>query len=114
MDAEPYLSLVIPCYNEQENVDVLLSRVDSALAALGKPFEVILVDDGSTDDTPQLLLAGMAKYPWLRVLRMAENGGQSAGGRTGRTLAFASGRAGRRTSSATGSRRRRSSTRPAA
>ena len=78
MDAEPYLSLVIPCYNEQENVDVLLSRVDSALAGLGKPFEVILVDDGSTDDTPRLLHDGMSKYPWLRVLRMAANGGQSA------------------------------------
>ena len=78
MDAQPYLSLVIPCYNEQENVDVLLSRVDAALAGLGLPFEVILVDDGSTDDTPKLLREGMVKYPWLRVLRMAQNGGQSA------------------------------------
>jgi len=78
MADEIFLSLVIPCYNEQENVDVLLSRVESALAALGKPFEVILVDDGSTDETPKLLAAGMIKYPWLRVLRMAKNGGQSA------------------------------------
>jgi glycosyltransferase involved in cell wall biosynthesis len=78
MAEEIFLSLVIPCYNEQENVDVLLTRVESALAVLNKPFEVILVDDGSTDDTPKLLAAGMAKYPWLRVLRMAHNGGQSA------------------------------------
>jgi dolichol-phosphate mannosyltransferase len=79
MDANPpFLSLVIPCFNEHENVEVLLSRVDSALAALGKPFEVILVDDGSTDDTPRLLKEGMTRYPWLRVLRMAKNGGQSA------------------------------------
>ena len=75
---KPYLSLVIPCYNEQENVPTLLGRVDGALAVLGKPFEVILVDDGSTDGTPKLLAEGMAQYPWLRVLRMAKNGGQSA------------------------------------
>jgi dolichol-phosphate mannosyltransferase len=78
MTNQPLLSLVIPCYNEQENVNVLLSRVDGALAALGKPFEVILVDDGSTDGTPALLAEGMKKYPWLRILRMAKNGGQSA------------------------------------
>jgi glycosyltransferase involved in cell wall biosynthesis len=78
MAEDLFLSLVIPCYNEHENVDVLLSRVDSALSVLGKPFEVILVDDGSTDSTPQLLAAGMLKYPWLRVIRMAKNGGQSA------------------------------------
>jgi len=78
MPNQPYLSLVIPCFNEQENVKVLLERVSSALAPLGKPFEVILVDDGSTDSTPQLLKDGMAQYPWLRVLRMAKNGGQSA------------------------------------
>src|SRR3954471_15701628 len=74
----PYLSLVIPCYNEQENVPTLLSRVDSALKLLGRPFEVILVDDGSTDATPKLLSDGMQQYPWLRVMRMAKNGGQSA------------------------------------
>jgi glycosyltransferase involved in cell wall biosynthesis len=78
MAEEIYLSLVIPCYNEQENVDVLLNRVESALAVLGKPFEVLLVDDGSTDDTPKLLAAARQKHPWLRVLRMAKNGGQSA------------------------------------
>ena len=78
MDVPPYLSLVIPCYNEQENVDALLTRVDSALQPLNRPFEVILIDDGSTDDTPRLLAEGMKKFPWLRVLRMAKNGGQSA------------------------------------
>src|SRR3954447_13915203 len=74
----PYLSLVIPCYNEQENVPTLLQRVELALAQVGKPFEVILVDDGSTDSTPQLLSDAMKRLPWLRVIRMAKNGGQTA------------------------------------
>ena len=78
MAEAPYLSLVIPAYNEQENVNVLLERVSAALQHTGKPFEVIIVDDGSTDSTPQLLADGMRRYPWLRVLRMARNGGQSA------------------------------------
>jgi dolichol-phosphate mannosyltransferase len=78
MVEDPFLSLVIPCYNEQENVDVLLDRVNGAMSLLDRPFEVLLIDDGSTDSTPELLRQGMVKYPWLRVLRMAKNGGQSA------------------------------------
>jgi glycosyltransferase involved in cell wall biosynthesis len=78
MSDAPYLSLVIPAYNEQENIPVLLERVGASLSQIGRPFEVLIVDDGSNDSTPQLLNDGMQKYPWLRVLRMAKNGGQSA------------------------------------
>jgi glycosyltransferase involved in cell wall biosynthesis len=74
----PYLSLVIPVYNEQENVPALLQRVGSALVQIRRPFEVIVCDDGSTDDTARLLDEGQRRYEWLRVLRMARNGGQSA------------------------------------
>ena len=52
---QPYLSLIIPCYNEQENIPTLLQRAGSAMEELAKPFEVIIVDDGSTDQTPALL-----------------------------------------------------------
>src|SRR2546428_14195348 len=78
MSDAPYLSLVIPCYNEQENVPTLLQRVETALNQVGKPYEVIIIDDGSTDATPQLLKDAMSTSPWLRVIRMARNGGQSA------------------------------------
>src|SRR5882672_3966526 len=78
MNETPYLSLVIPCYKEEENVPTLLSRVNGALANFGKPFEVLIIDDASKDATPKLLEDGMRTYPWLRVLRMAKNGGQSA------------------------------------
>jgi dolichol-phosphate mannosyltransferase len=79
----PYLSLVIPCYNEQENVPTLLERVEASLSKIGRPFEVIIVDDGCTDDTPKLLADAMKAKPWLRVIRMACNGGQSAAFETG-------------------------------
>ncbi len=77
-EIKPYLSLIIPCYNEQENIPTLLQRVEAALSKIGKPFEVIAIDDGSTDSTPAVLAEAMAKLPWLRVIRMAKNGGQSA------------------------------------
>ena len=75
---EPYLSLVIPAYNEQDNVEPLLARVSSALLQTGRSFEVLIVDDGSTDQTPQLLEQAMTRFPWLRVLRMGKHSGQSA------------------------------------
>lgn len=78
MSSAPYLSLVIPAYNEQEVIPKLLERVEASLAQVGRPFEVVIVDDGSSDSTPQLLADGMKRLPWLRVLRMAKNAGQSA------------------------------------
>jgi len=75
----PYLSLVIPCYNEQENVPTLLKRVEDSLNQVGKPYEVLIIDDGSTDQTPQMLAEAKARLPWLRVIRMVKNAGQSAG-----------------------------------
>lgn len=74
----PYVSLVIPAYNEQENIPTLLSRVEASLAMTGRPFEVVIVDDGSSDQTPQLLAEAMTRLPWLRVIRMQRNAGQSA------------------------------------
>ena len=78
MNQTPYLSLVIPCYNEQENVPTLLERVEASLKQIGRPFEVLIIDDGSTDRTPELLHEAMRRLPWLRVIRMGRNGGQSA------------------------------------
>lgn len=78
MQESPYLSLVIPCYNEEENVPTLLARVEASLRQTQKSFEVVIVDDGSSDSTPALLAKAMATQPWLRVIRMAKNGGQSA------------------------------------
>src|SRR5688572_17923641 len=78
MDPAPYLSLVIPAYNEQENIPTLLQRVEASLSRVQRPFEVIIIDDGSTDQTPRLLEEAMRERPWLRVLRMQRNSGQSA------------------------------------
>jgi glycosyltransferase involved in cell wall biosynthesis len=78
MNQAPELSLVIPAYNEQEVIPELLRRVEAALRRIGREFEVIVVDDGSSDQTPKMLHEAMSGRPWLRVLRMSRNGGQSA------------------------------------
>lgn len=78
MTEHPHLTLVIPAFNEQENIDVLLERVGAALQRTEVAFEVIVVDDGSTDQTPTLLSHGLARCPWLRVLRLERNMGQSS------------------------------------
>jgi dolichol-phosphate mannosyltransferase len=78
MSQSVYLSLVIPAFNEQQVVPALLERVEKALVQTGQSFEVVMVDDGSSDATPQMLIDAMATRPWLRLLRMARNAGQSA------------------------------------
>lgn len=78
-DTKPYLSLVIPAYNEEESIPTLLQRVEASLNQLGRPYELLIIDDGSTDKTPQLLAEARQRLPWLRVLRMVKNAGQSAG-----------------------------------
>src|SRR3984957_12367499 len=72
------LSLVVPAYNEQEVLDELMRRVEPAMQQTGRTFEMVVIDDGSTDATPKMLRTAMLTRPWLRVLRMAKNGGQSA------------------------------------
>jgi dolichol-phosphate mannosyltransferase len=70
------LSVVVPVCNEAENVEPLAREIDAALAGLA--YEMIFVDDGSTDDTAKILAALKATLPALRVLRHSFRSGQSA------------------------------------
>jgi len=73
------LSIVVPALNEQDNVSSLVEEIRKAVIdGAGIVAEVIIVDDGSTDQTPQRLGALGRKYPWLRALRRERSAGQSA------------------------------------
>jgi glycosyltransferase involved in cell wall biosynthesis len=74
----PELSIVIPVYNEVENVRELHQQLTAALDPLGRPYEMLLVDDGSTDGTLPALLAIERDDPRVRVLRLRRNFGQTA------------------------------------
>ncbi len=76
------LSVVVPVKNEAGNVAALVAELERACAPL-QPFEVIYVDDGSTDGTPAALAEARGGRPWLRVLRHARSAGQSAAVRSG-------------------------------
>jgi glycosyltransferase involved in cell wall biosynthesis len=74
----PSLSVVIPMYREADNVAPMLARVHQGLADYGGPWELIVVDDGSPDETGPRLLAESVKYgPHVRVIRFARNHGQT-------------------------------------
>lgn len=73
----PYLSIVVPVYNEVENVDSLVAQIVGALDKTGWGFEIIAVDDGSTDGSFQALKRLCAREPRLRAVRFRRNFGQT-------------------------------------
>ncbi len=79
----PALSVVVPTFNEQGNVAPLVREILASLPRGAPAFEILYVDDGSTDDTLAVLHALKAEVPELRVIRHSANAGQSAAIRTG-------------------------------
>ena len=75
--ASPSLSCVVPCRNEADNLGRLLPLLTSVLGACCRDWEVILVDDGSTDATPAMLTR-WARLPGFRVLQLSRNFGKEA------------------------------------
>jgi glycosyltransferase involved in cell wall biosynthesis/membrane-associated phospholipid phosphatase len=71
------VSVVIPVYNEGENLRDLVDKVAAAMTPSGATFELILVDDGSRDDSAKLLGELAASRPWLKPLQLIRNYGQS-------------------------------------
>jgi len=75
---DPELSVVAPLYNESQNVQPLVAWILEALAGYPARFEIILVDDGSRDDTWAQVAAAAAAEPRVRGLRLGRNVGQTA------------------------------------
>jgi polyisoprenyl-phosphate glycosyltransferase len=73
----PSLSCIVPCFNEADNLLRLLPALTETLSKCVQAWEVILVDDGSRDETPQVL-AAWAMKPGIRVLRLSRNFGKEA------------------------------------
>jgi dolichol-phosphate mannosyltransferase len=77
----PAISVIVPVRNEAGNVAPLVAEIAAALA--GRPFELVYVNDGSTDGTEAELRRLQAQHPWLRQIRHTASCGQSAALRTG-------------------------------
>ena len=78
MNATPELTVTIPLYNEAENIPILYERVRGALDALGKRWELVLVDDGSKDGSAALLDAIAADDARVTIIHFRRNYGQTA------------------------------------
>jgi glycosyltransferase involved in cell wall biosynthesis len=76
--ARAHVSVVVPLHNEADNVADLHREVTAALVATGRPFELVLVDDGSTDGTRDRVLELEARDPRVRVVLLRRNFGQTA------------------------------------
>lgn len=74
----PDISVIFPVYNEKENLKELCARVVDTLEAMGKTFELVAIDDGSSDGSFALLKELRSEDKRLRVIRMTRNFGQSA------------------------------------
>jgi len=71
------ISVVVPVYNEEGNLPLLISKLKKVLQGLGGSWEMIFVDDGSFDGSPKILREMASQAPSLRVLRLRENRGLS-------------------------------------
>jgi len=76
--APPRLSVVIPMYNEEEVLPLLVSRLRPVLDELGRTYEVVAVDDGSRDDTAAILHLMRTTWPQLRLIKLRRNSGHQA------------------------------------
>jgi glycosyltransferase involved in cell wall biosynthesis len=74
----PEISVVVPMRNESPNVAGLYRELTAALSGFGRPYEIIAIDDGSTDDTFDRLATIQQQDPRLRVIRFRRNFGQTA------------------------------------
>jgi glycosyltransferase involved in cell wall biosynthesis len=72
------LTLVIPVYNERDNLEPLMREIGASLKGAPWRYEVLMVDDGSSDGTEEVLRRLAAAHPELRVVRFARNAGQTA------------------------------------
>ncbi len=77
-ECSPELSVIVPMFNERDNLGLLCERVRQVLAPQQIRYELIFVDDGSSDDSVAVAWGLAERYPWVRVLALVRNFGKEA------------------------------------
>lgn len=73
---QPYISIVIPVYNEEANLEPLMARLHPVAEGLSLPYEIIFVNDGSRDHSLDILQQMVERYPGVKVIEFNGNFGQ--------------------------------------
>jgi glycosyltransferase involved in cell wall biosynthesis len=82
-EVDPYVTIVLPCYNEQDHVLLEIERISTAMEASGYSYELLVIDDASTDRTLELLRKAEPEYPAMRLMPFRRNGGSGTARRIG-------------------------------
>ena len=75
---QPEISILVPLYNEMENVKPLLEELRGVMGQLGRRYEIVLVDDGSTDGTAAAMASCLGEHPHVKAVFLRRNYGQTA------------------------------------
>ncbi|SFV62776.1 Bactoprenol glucosyl transferase GtrB [hydrothermal vent metagenome] len=78
IDNNPMLTVVVPCHNESDTIDIFLETLEPILNGLNMPYEIILINDGSTDNTLEVMLKARESYKNIRILNLSRNFGKEA------------------------------------
>src|SRR5690348_910127 len=81
--SDPYVSIILPCFNEQDHVAVEVERICGAMEASGYPYELLAYDDASTDGTLARLHEVAPRFPQLQIVSFHRNGGSGTVRRIG-------------------------------
>ena len=79
----PYVSIILPCYNEQDHVVLEVERISATMDASGFSYELLVIDDASTDATLERVRGIADKYPALQLIPFRRNGGAGTARRIG-------------------------------
>jgi dolichol-phosphate mannosyltransferase len=78
METGPDIAIIVPVFNEEENILPLADEIATAMGGVEHSYELMFVDDASTDATPERIAQAQARHPHVRGLRHEQNAGQSA------------------------------------
>ena len=84
----PFLSVVAPCYNEEDVIDIFLEKIFTVLTELNKSYEIVFVNDGSSDRTLEILITKAEEYDAIRVINLSRNFGKEAALSAGLDMTF--------------------------
>ena len=84
----PLVTIVLPCFNEREHVIAEVERICAAMDASPHSYELLAIDDASTDDTLELLQDALPRFPRMRLMPFRRNGGSGTARRIGTNEAY--------------------------